>query len=400
MTDLSEYHGYYQVKDLKIRSKIEASLTATKLKTGLKWNFNEEYFSSLDWSVEPTESIEELYKKRALELREKYDHIVIHFSAGRDSGNIMDTFIKNNILVDEIFIRGPFDHLDKSKVKFHEDYFYAEIFIAAYPIAKMIKEKYYPNVDITVHDTKVHTVNFFKENKNWFELGNSNLNPGNYYKADFDQINPNWRKLAERGKKIGHIIGVDKPRVLKIKERFYFSFIDTPTIDFCSPRMTTIDLPIYNEMFYWHPTCAKMLIKQGHLIKKFIKENEKEHVALQNRSTEYSEETKKNDDPYLYLQDRKFSWHEQISNIIYERTLPVLYSCPKSLCEVRNGYLSWFWEDTNSKYYQNWKNGLDFLFTNIDKKLLDEELCSQRKLLGTKTYKLKGCWSKSYDLGT
>ena len=93
MMNLSEYHGYYQVNDLKIKSKIEACLTATQLNTVPVWNFNDEYFSSFDWSIEPQEDIEELYKKRALELREKYDHIVIHFSAGRDSGNIMDTFI-------------------------------------------------------------------------------------------------------------------------------------------------------------------------------------------------------------------------------------------------------------------------------------------------------------------
>jgi len=389
MMNLSEYHGYYQVNDLKIKSKIEACLTATQLNTVPVWNFNDEYFSSFDWSIEPQEDIEELYKKRALELREKYDHIVIHFSAGRDSGNIMDTFIKNNILVDEIFIRGPFDHLDKSRVKFHEDYFYAEIFIAAYPIAEMIKEKYYPNVEITVHDTKKYTIDFFKENKNWFELGNSNLNPGNYYKADYDQMNPNWRKLAEKGKRIGHIMGIDKPRVLKIKDNFYFSFIDTPTIDFGNPRNTKIDLPMYNEMFYWHPDCAKMLIKQGHLVKNAIKNNN--DVALQNR--------KNNSNAYKYLQDRRFEWHNEIAHIIYKRHIPVLYECPKSLSEIRNGYLSWFWKDVQSEHYQNWNNGLEFLFSRIDKTMLDEEVCLQQNLLGKSNYKLKGSWSKMYDLG-
>ena len=392
MIDLSDKQGFYLVNGIKIKSKIDAFLLASQTNTTPEWNFNDEHFGQYDWSIEPEESIQELYRDRAIKLRNEYDYLVLHFSAGRDSGNVMETFIRNKIPVDEIFIRGPHDHLDKNNVRFDEKFFYAEIWLAAYPLAVQIKEKHYPNCKITVVDTKNQVIDFFKNNSDWFEKGNSNLNPGNYYKSDFDAINPEWQKMAEQGKKIGHIMGIDKPRIVNKGNKFYFAFLDPPVIDFCNPRCSDIDLPIYNELFYWHPDCAKMLIKQAHLVKNWIKKNANTSVICNNDW---------DSDNVDKIKDRRFEWHNQIANIIYDRSLPVLYECPKSLCEIRNGYLSWFWKDIQSEHYQNWQTGLDHLFSKIRPDLLDEEPSTQSNIsIGNKPrLKLKGCWSKLYFIG-
>ena len=381
MNQLLHKYGFYKVGEEKIRSKVLAFLRASETNQSVHWNFNEDVFEKLNWGVEPTESLDQLYAERARQLRQEYDHVVIHFSGGWDSGNIMETFIRNNLRVDEIFIRGPYDHLDKSAVQQTTEFFYAEIFTQSIPLANYIKEKYYPDIKITVKDTKQLTVDLFAKNKNWIELGSSNLNVGNLYKSDYDLLNKDWQKMAEKGKKICHVIGVDKPRIRLMDNRYYFCFLDIPTIDFCNDRISDIDLPIYNEMFYWSPECGKMLIKQGHVIKKYLKQNTNSSIIKNDWNISDAK-----------MEERKFKWHEEIGNCVYKRTLPHIWKTPKTLNEIHNEYLSWFWKDTNTDYFKNWNNGLEYIFQNVDKQLLDFQY--------NKKSKLKGCWSRLYDLGT
>jgi len=52
-----------------------------------------------------SESLDFLYALRARQLREKYDYLVLYFSGGADSTNILKTFIDNNIFLDEIVMQ-------------------------------------------------------------------------------------------------------------------------------------------------------------------------------------------------------------------------------------------------------------------------------------------------------
>ena len=72
-------------------------------KTGIHphWDFNESVFSSYDWTVEPNESIADLYRQRAQQLRDKYDYIVLMFSGGADSTTVLRSFLDNDIKLDE-----------------------------------------------------------------------------------------------------------------------------------------------------------------------------------------------------------------------------------------------------------------------------------------------------------
>ena len=54
-------------------------------------------YTTLDWSKEPTETLDEMYKDRALQLRDEYDYLILSFSGGSDCNNILRSFIDNNI---------------------------------------------------------------------------------------------------------------------------------------------------------------------------------------------------------------------------------------------------------------------------------------------------------------
>ena len=94
--------GIYRVGDLATYSKLEA--IELHVKTGIhpQWDFNDAVFSSYNWTKEPTESILELYRQRAQQLRDQYDYIVLCYSGGADSDNVLRSFVDNDIRIDEV----------------------------------------------------------------------------------------------------------------------------------------------------------------------------------------------------------------------------------------------------------------------------------------------------------
>ena len=104
-------NGIYYVKNLAFDSKVDALIYASTCDktTTVEWSFYDEVFSQIDWKVPVNETISDLYKERAMQLREKYDHLSLSYSGGADSTNILQTFIKNNIRLDEIVMFNPED---------------------------------------------------------------------------------------------------------------------------------------------------------------------------------------------------------------------------------------------------------------------------------------------------
>lgn len=64
----------------------------------------DEQFSKVDWTVDPLQSFDELCTERAKSIRGKYDYVRLFYTGGRDSHHILNTFVKNNIRIDELLI--------------------------------------------------------------------------------------------------------------------------------------------------------------------------------------------------------------------------------------------------------------------------------------------------------
>jgi hypothetical protein len=91
-------HGYYLVDGIKTFSKFEAwqhARDAGISSESIRFDFNSDLFSTIDWSIEPSESLDKLYANRARQLREKYDYIVLVYSGGIDSHVALQSFLKN-----------------------------------------------------------------------------------------------------------------------------------------------------------------------------------------------------------------------------------------------------------------------------------------------------------------
>jgi hypothetical protein len=75
------------------------------------FDVHESVFDSVDWTVYPTTSYPELYKRRAQQIRNKYEKIVVACSGGTDSTTMLSAFFDNDIHVDAIYI----GHYDNNK---------------------------------------------------------------------------------------------------------------------------------------------------------------------------------------------------------------------------------------------------------------------------------------------
>ena len=74
------YYPYYMVGNFVTTSKFEALKKAHDKKINdVKFHFHDDLFSQQDWTIEPPESLEELYRQRAEQLRNQYDYLILGF---------------------------------------------------------------------------------------------------------------------------------------------------------------------------------------------------------------------------------------------------------------------------------------------------------------------------------
>ena len=79
----NDKHGYYIVGWKKFYNKTQALQYSNKIKFNARWVFNDDVYGSIDWSIPVETPLVQLYKQRALQLREKYDHLILHYSGGQ-----------------------------------------------------------------------------------------------------------------------------------------------------------------------------------------------------------------------------------------------------------------------------------------------------------------------------
>ena len=81
--------GYFKVGKDIFFSKIDAILHASKTNADVTFHFHDDVYGSVDWTRPLHVPLDVLYRQRAQQLRDKYDYLVLHYSAGSDSHNIL-----------------------------------------------------------------------------------------------------------------------------------------------------------------------------------------------------------------------------------------------------------------------------------------------------------------------
>lgn len=261
--------GYYKLGSNEYECKTEALLASSQNKNlpHVEFVFNNDFFSSVKWQQEPVESLTELYKQRAQQLREKYNYIIISYTGGSDSWNMLNAFLANGIRVDEIVHSVPLaavKNLSPDNTNYSPDNYWSEYFFVTKPDLEKIS-KDHPEIKITISDWSEQG-DKFKLEQDWQLNRSASLTP---------QMNRRWSletmtNSIFQHKNVGHIVGMDKPRICYKDNKFWIYFLD-----FVSH--STVDKSGYindlwtTEFFYWAPEAERILRKQCHTIKNFFK---------------------------------------------------------------------------------------------------------------------------------
>jgi hypothetical protein len=261
--NLREYYkyGYYVGGpfDRPTRSKLEAIEWCTPHRSWPTWHFHDNEFSTYDWTIEPTESLEELYQHRARQLRAQYDYIVVQYSGGVDSHNMLMSFLSQNIIPDEVV----FFHYEFCA---NENIMGIEWKLQTQP--KLLKlQQQYPSLKIRKIDLTPHAIEYLKsadDDDSYRMLGRHAIRINPTIRCRLTESEPDYVKIKEQGKTIRMLLGQDKPRLRYHNKKFIFNFYDIINDENVETAETND-----HEWFFWHPDSAKILIKQSHVVKNY-----------------------------------------------------------------------------------------------------------------------------------
>lgn len=283
---VNPYNGYYIYNERKVgtASEVLAAIIANNdSNPDVRLWFHDEVFSGLDWSVEPEIDIQTLYVQRAKQLREEYDYLILQFSGGSDSSQILQTFLRHGIFIDEVRSVYPVKIANQlSKNIQYNDHtntlgLYWEFTAACLPQLLQVQRDS-PNTKINVVDYSGQFLGDIKndylveENKDIFIftsfLKTTDTQPGSWWNAIRNIVTQKSLEDIEKLKhrKVGVIIGADKPKFFIQDHRLYFNFTSFGRSQ-AGVQPTLRNNRYVEELFYWSPNFPLIPIKQSHLIR-------------------------------------------------------------------------------------------------------------------------------------
>ena len=188
----------------------------------------------------------------------------------------------------------------------------------------------------------------------WVYQLNGYLNPNNSSKVDIKLTQPHWRDMITAGKRVCFVHGIDKPRVTKHKEHYYYRFVDL--VDTAvSAQVQMLNRPWdFDELFYWSPDAPLIPIKQAHVIKKYLA-----MAKVEDLSTDIFASTAQ-----THINGKNYSMTlDAMHRLIYPGWYPVLYQAkaPSLLFTPRD---EWFFKlpDSDPAKY-SWRTGLEYIWS-------------------------------------
>ena len=354
--------GFWLVDNDIVFSKVKSVLAAQQKNTNnIRFYYHDHTFNRIDWTIEPAQTLTELYKERALQLRENYDHVVLLYSGGSDSSNALKTFINNDIKLDEVFCWYT-SHNE------HKNLTNLEIIHSASGMLEKVQ-----GLGITV--TKIDENPYFDKtdlkNPEWTLSAEPNLVSAQINKLKIFQENKSWRTLADSGKKIAIILGLEKPRIFYDSGKWVSAFLDVSNA-WNWEELHTLPQPFTLEPFYISPHSPLITIKQSHIVKNYINKTYSVDFINDNFSKH-----RFNQELYYII----------VRNTCYPYWDDNTFSIGKDVPILKEKY-RWVW-DSNTQLSQDYFSGLHWVEKNIDSQFFN----------GGKIYNgLVGSWSRWYNL--
>ncbi len=357
--------GYYTCAGLEFESKIQAAFHSVKTGQPIEWHFNDEVFSRHHWR-EPTETLDQLYDRRCREIRERYDYVMLSYSGGADSHNILASFVRQGLHIDEIIV----NNMDKANKKFtnidrrdlRPENAAAEFHLQTLPRLKELADKI-PRTKITVCDLSDHLFDYMNGAKDagWVLTRKEGLNPANVTRFNYLHVS-DVRKQFDHSKSLVLILGVDKPRIF-IKDNYIWTrFGDRAANIIPVPEHLNEYTNTTVELFYWSPLSLDIITKQAYVVKAWIKANP-QYKGL------FDHESMSKDNKIFRLCHEKL-----LRTIIYTTWDSQWYQADKAVKDWTSEFDSWFTEGyADTSAHKIWLEGVNYVRNNLGPLVRDIE---------------------------
>ena len=222
--------------------------------------YHDEIWKNFNRTLMGKKSLPELYKERAQQLRDKYDYLILYYSGGADSHNILKVFVDNNIKLDEVCVKWPKALIENRNIYTPNNVdtsarnYWSEWDYCIKPCLDWLGTNR-PDIKITIKD--------FIGNPDKFNVDNMfDTTIHHAFQAGIlinSQTSESELPLIEKGKTVGNIYGVNKPLLSKYQNMLFTFFTDVPLRD----AVKSIYNPYGAECFYWAPDCPSILFEQA-----------------------------------------------------------------------------------------------------------------------------------------
>jgi hypothetical protein len=346
--------GYYTIGQYTTYSKLEAFEISSKTQQPISRYFNDEVYTAANPLNEPPLSLWEYYTQRAQQIRNSYDYVVVMYSGGADSKTVLDSFVKNNIHVDEI---AQFTHAEGSGKNAFMD---REVWKVAAPTTQAIVD----NNPLTKHrliDVSKHYYSQFDDANFKFDFiyqVNNFLHPLASIRCRLREYVDDWKHIIDSGKRLCLVWGGEKPLVFYsgIHKKHVFMFSDC--IDnMVPPSVQQENNPgWFDELFYWTPDMPEIAIKQAHVVKNCFRDPTNSLGYLERTKAPsasafeqiVNEDANRRSGSTVINGVRWFLKREALHQLIYPTWNPYTFSDGKPPSIITHPRDQWFWNDTSA----------------------------------------------------
>ena len=263
-THTSPAHGHYRVGSMFYYSKVNALREASRTGLPVHWEFCHDVYSAQAKKPRLGLGLRDIYRLRAQQLRDNYDYLILAYSGGADSDNILKTFVNNKIHLDEVIVEQPFLLLEQNDYKFTLD-------TSAWNIPSEWSAVIKPELENLAKTNPEILINVIDASADAEEEDNEDT--ASILSVPVTYINiKRWRKIVDRismlerkHPRVAVIIGIDKCAIDIVNGEYGF---------FLSDRPTNVRLP-QSEYFYWTPDMPEIVTEQAHAIWDYLRANPK-----------------------------------------------------------------------------------------------------------------------------
>jgi hypothetical protein len=191
-------------------------------------------------------------------------------SGGADSTNMLRSFTDNNIKIDEVVASAPLSGIKNLKINTEDrspENTVLETLLAQMPLVRKLSRTN-PEIKISINDY-FNDILRLKSDSWIYESSSHWIHFSGTTRHSLDNLR-HLRNLAEQGKKLAIVYGIDKPVVCRAKDGNLYNVIADSVVNIVTSHFTDIMSNVESVLFYYTPDLPELMVKQCHEVCRWI----------------------------------------------------------------------------------------------------------------------------------